>query len=350
MSDERPPEYKVYRSRRRLLDRIRSSDDPGDRIRLPRPKERPPTPGEGRRRITPGRVLRYLALAAVGWLAVSGVLFIVSAQLEQAGSDRLEDALSGGGSLLTGSTILVLGSDERSDETREPGAAGGRADSIMLLHASFGRVRRLSILRDSFAEIPGHGAQKINHAYALGGAALTIETVEGFLGNDLEVNHVIEVSFEDFPEFIDTLGGIDVTLKRCISSQPFGGRSFRLRKGEHRLNGRRALAFARVRKNRCSPNESDEARARRQQQVLAAIRSRMLSPSTFLRLPWVSWQAPKTIHTDMAGPSLVGLFTDVMTGGAGKTRVLRPSGNGPAGSLTVSDEQKRRAVRQLVGG
>ena len=287
----------------------------------------------------------------LAWILVSVAVFFVSAQLAPGVSRDAEEALSGGTSLLTGSTILVLGSDARSRQTSEPGAGGpARADSILLMRASFGSVRRLSILRDSYADIPGNAPQKINAAYALGGPALMVRTVEGFLGNDLRINHVIEVSFEDFPAFIDSLGGIDVTLERCVSSDPFGGRRFRLRAGDNHLNGRQALAFARVRKNRCSPNEDDRARARRQQQVLSSIRSRLLSPFAFPRLPLVSWQAPRTLRTDMGGVGLLGLFADVVTGGAGSTKVLRPSGPGPGTSLIVSEGDKQRAVQALLEG
>ena len=91
----------------------------------------------------------------------------------------------------------------------------------MLVHAAFGSVRKLSIPRDVEVDIPGHGINKINAAYALGGPALTIETVESFLGNGLEVNHVVEVDFEDFPDFIDALGGVTVNNKTRICSPPF---------------------------------------------------------------------------------------------------------------------------------
>jgi LCP family protein required for cell wall assembly len=348
------PDYKVYRSRRSPFERFRGSGGLAglrERTRRRRRKE-PGLPGAPRppRRITVGRVAKWVAAAVGAWLLLSLALFMISAQVEQGVSKRAEDALSGEGSLLTGATILVLGSDQRPEGTKEPGAEGpGRADSIMLLRASFGSVRRLSILRDSWADIPGHGQQKINASYALGGPALTIETVEQFMGNGLQIDHIIEVNFEDFPELIDALGGIDVTLRRCIRSDPFGGRKFRLRAGEHHLNGRQALAFARVRKNRCNPGEDDRARARRQQQVLAAIRAKAISPSTFFRAPWVSWQAPKTVRTDMAGPGLMGLFTDLATGGDGATRVLLPEGPGPQGSLTISEDRKEREVRRLLG-
>lgn len=309
-----------------------------------------PEPTERRRPARPPwrRVLKWLAVAVAGWLLLSFVLFMISAQLQKSVSDETKDALSGGGTMLSGSTVLVLGSDERPEGTLEPGAAGApaRADSILLLHVGLGSVRRLSILRDSETEIPGHGIGKINSAYAYGGASLMIQTVEQFLGNGLEVNHIVEVNFDDFPEFIDALGGVDVKLGNCVQSNSFGGRRIRLSKGEHHLNGKRALQFARVRKNDCAPNEDDRQRAGRQQQVMSAIRSQILSPSTFFRLPLVSWRAPQTLRTDLKGPGLLALFADVMTGGAGKTRILTPYQGSP---LLVSDDEKRKAVRELVG-
>jgi len=283
------------------------------------------------------------------WLFLSFVLFMISAQIQENVSDDTKNALSSGGNMLTGSTILVLGSDERPEGTKEPGAAGAaaRADSILLLHVGFASVRRLSVLRDSWATIPGHGEGKINSAYAYGGAPLMIDTLEQYLGNGLEINHIVEVNFDDFPDFIDALGGIDVTLKNCVHSNSFGGRTIRLSKGEHHLNGKRALQFARVRKNECAPTEDDRQRAARQQQVMSSIRSQILSPSTFFRLPLVSWQAPQTLRTDLRGPGLLSLFADVMTGGSGETRILKPYQLSP--ELLVSEDEKRRAVNDLVG-
>src|SRR5439155_8673056 len=137
----------------------------------------------------------------------------------------------------------------------------------------------------------------------------------------------IEVDFKDFPELIDALGGVNVNVKTRICSPPFDNfwKGLRFHRGEQKLNGTRALGYARVRKNACAPNETDLDRAARQQQVLSAIRNRLVSPTTFFRLPWVSWQAPKTIKTDMSSPSLFGLFTDLASGNSDKTEVLKPS-------------------------
>lgn len=340
------PEYKVYRSRRSPFGFLRR-DEPGgldDLRRLERgTRTRPRVP------ISFGRILKWLGLAALAWIALSVVIFFLSAQFAEHSSGSAEAALARGGSLLSGSTILVLGSDARPPDSKEPGAGGpARADSIMLMHVSLGGVRKLSILRDSQAEIPGHGVQKINAAYALGGAGLAIETVEQFMNNGLEINHVLEINFENFPKMIDALGGIDVKLRHCIHSNQFGGRTLILHRGENHLNGRQALAFSRVRKNSCRRGEDDRARAKRQQQVMQAIRSRVLSPAAFVRMPWVAWAAPRTVRTDMRGPGLSALALDILTSSSGQTRVLAPSGaNGT--QLVVSPEAKRRGVDFLVG-
>ena len=369
------PEYKVYRSRRSPLDRLRRDDGldalrergrPGDDARDDGPRRpgdgRPPRTGRpprdperrGRKPITPGRVLKWVALAIAGWLALSLVLFMVSAQLEQGVSDEAEQALAGGGNFLTGTTILVLGSDQRKGESIDETLSGpGRADSIMLVHVGLGSVRKLSIPRDSQADIPDHGTTKINAAYAFGGPALMIDTVERFLGNGLEIDHLIEVDFEDFPKFVDALGGITVDNRTRICAPEFDNfyRGFRLRRGERHLDGRRALGFARVRDNPCNPAENDLARAERQQEVLSGIRGQLTSIGTFFRLPWVSWRAPQTIRTDLRGPGLMLLAADVATGGAGETRVLEPSclGCGVDASLVVTDDEKAAATRELLG-
>jgi LCP family protein required for cell wall assembly len=369
------PEYRVYRSRRRLFKPREDSPSEGlqalrgeapDAPRSPRAKPqyavhrprrglrlpRPKAPGT-LKRITVGRVVKWLLLAALGWTLLSLVVFLISAQVHGT-SERAEDALSPAGFTLTSpNTILILGSDARTEENAEPGATVGgpsRSDSIMLLRAGGGRSARMSIPRDTVVDIPGHGRDKINAAYAIGGAGLTILTVEQYLG--IEINHIVEVNFENFPEFIDAMGGITVSTG-CVQSDINGGRrnggfSLRLRAGENHLNGDQALALARTRKNNCNAAESDLTRAKRQQKIMSAIKSRLISPATFLRGPFVAWEAPKAIRSDMGGPALLGLFGAVQTGGDPETRVLGRIQ--PDGGVAVSEEEKAREVRAFLRG
>jgi hypothetical protein len=108
-----------------------------------------------------------------------------------------------------------------------------------------------------------------------------------------------------------------------------------------------------VRKNSCSPNEDDRARAARQQQVIGAMRDQVASPlnwpSTFLRGPFIAWQAPQAIRSDMHGPGLAALFIDLLTGGSGGSKVLKFDSVNSDGSLHVSDSDKAAAVKYLLG-
>jgi LCP family protein required for cell wall assembly len=364
-----PPPYRVYRSRRRLF----GGDDrsPLEDLHAREPRERsggrgragssPPQAPRRRRRLTWRRGIAYLLLAVIGWLALSLVLFLVSAQLGRGGlPGDAGSALRGAGYPLTSAnTVLVLGSDLRAPGTREPGAATtgpSRSDSIMLMRVGAGHNARLSIPRDTVVDIPGHGRDKINAAYAYGGSALAVRTIEQYLG--IPVNHVIDVDFANFPKLIDALGGIDYTGGCVVSllNGGFrnGGYTLRLKAGTTHIDGRQALALARTRKNLCNPRESDLTRALRQQKILSAMKARLLSPGAFIRLPWIAWEAPRALRTDMGGPTLLGLFGAMATTGSPPTRILRPSGgvtlpNGGAG-LVVSDAEKQVAVQRFLNG
>jgi LCP family protein required for cell wall assembly len=357
MADEKPT-YTKYRSRPKLFGGRGSNGarDAIDDLRggVPRPED----PGKKRLRdrFTFWRVIGYIGALVAGWLLLSLLLFLISAQVQRQGvDDAAGTALKDSGFTLTApNTILVLGSDARTKGTKEPGAntigQPSRSDTIMLMRVGGGKSARLSIPRDTLVDIPGHGRDKINAAYAFGGPALATKTVSQYLG--IDINHLVEVNFENFPAFIDSLGGIDYTggcvISRINGGARNGGYTLRLKRGENHLDGEQALALARTRKNECNPAENDLTRARRQQKILSAIKGRLIHPVTFLRLPLVSWQAPKAIRSDMAGPALLGLFGSVATSGSPDTRVLRgnPDGNG----LTVPDDVKQREVQRFLDG
>ncbi len=370
-SDDRP--YTTYRAAPRgLRSRLRGEEESG----IPgsgRPGDGGPG-GDGRDgsgggrfgglkptgRITPRRVLKYLAIAIAAWLALSLVLFLVSAQI-QSGSipQSAEAALTGGSNMITSTdTVLVIGTDQRPPGSKEPGAFSGgvRSDTIMLWRIGGGVSRRLSIPRDTAAAIPGHGTTKINAAYAYGGPALAIKTIEQFTG--IKINHLIIVNLANFPKFIDAIGGVDVTTGRICSQisggVQNGGFTLNLAPGTHHLDGRDALTLARTRENKCNAASNDLTREGYQQKILNAIKSKLLSPSTFFRLPWASWYAPKAVATDMGGPTLLTLFAAAEIGGSAPTQILTPTGSTvlPDGgdALTVTPAAIHRAVSRLMNG
>ena len=143
-------------------------------------------------------------------------------------------------------------------------------------------------------------------------------------------------------------------ISRINGGSRNGGYTLRLKAGTNELNGEEALALARTRKNDCRPQENDRSRAIRQQKIMNAIKDKVTSFETFVRLPWVSWAAPKAVRSDMSGPTLLGLIGAELIGGESKKFVLEPTGrltlpDGGAG-LTVDDATKQQAVERFLEG
>jgi LCP family protein required for cell wall assembly len=313
------------------------------------------------RRLTIKRAVLALIGLIFAWLLLSLVLFLISSHFERTSPpSNVAGVLDPSGYPLTSANnILVLGSDRRPKGSKEPGAdtsGPSRSDSIMLMRVGGGHSARLSIPRDTVLEIPGHGLQKINAAYAFGGPALSISVIKRYLG--IPINHIVEVNFEDFPQLIDAMGGVDYTgdciVSRVDGGFRNGGFTLRLAKGTHHLDGKQALALARTRENLCRPNETDLQREEHQQALFTDMKSRLTSPSSFFRLPLIAWNAPPAIISDMSGPTLLGLFGSLAFSGTPPTRVLKPEGtetlsDGELG-LRVSEAERRAAVAQFMRG
>jgi len=351
-----PPQYTRYRAGRR----VRARREEGDRFIAPQ-RDRGKRFQRLLTRVTPRRVLLGLLALVLGWLLLSLALFLISSHIERtAPPSDVAAALDSAGYPLTSATnILVLGSDRRQRNSKEPGAETtgfGRSDTIMLIRTGAGHAARLSIPRDTVIEIPGHGLQKINAAHEYGGPAESISVIKHWLG--IPINHLVEVNFENFPQLIDAMGGVTYT-GGCIVSLLDGGFSqggytLRLSAGTHHLNGEQALALARTRKNLCAPNETDIQREEHQQALFNDMKSQILSVGSLFRLPLIAWNAPPAIISDMSGESLLGMFAALAIGGTPPTRVLEPSGeitlpSGEVG-LTVSESERKAAVARFMSG
>lgn len=174
--------------------------------------------------------------------------------------------------------ILVIGTDRRSDEpttgenatapTWLPGEQ--RSDTLMLLHVSGDRenVSGISIPRDAWVDIPGHGPAKVNAAFSYGGPSLAVQTVEKLTG--VRIDHLAVIDWDGFRGVIDSLGAIDVEVAETVHDS---ARDKTWEAGRHHLDGEEALLFVR---QRYGLPRGDLDRVRRQQLVMRAVMDKVL--------------------------------------------------------------------------
>ena len=208
-----------------------------------------------------------------------------------------------------GTTVLLLGSDKRPDGV-DPNVTGSRADSIMLLHIpeDGGQMYVMSIMRDTWVDIPGVGESKINAALDHGGMPLMVETIEQNFGT--RVDEVALVDFAGFEGLTDALGGVTVNVPEVFTSQD----GHRFEAGPQELSGEQALAFVR---ERYAFSDGDYQRVRNQRAYLQAMINKLVSAGTLtnplklnevvkeispyltvsdgLTSGWIAQQAPKLV-------------------------------------------------------
>ena len=248
--------------------------------RAPRP---PREPRRGRAR----RVLTVVVVALLAWAA-----FIVVTPVHAWSQVTREDTTPTGDrpAAADGHTYLLVGSDSREGlskaERKALGvggdASGRRTDSIILVHTpgGSGKPVLISVPRDSYVPIPGHGRNKVNAAFAIGGPKLLATTLEQATG--LPIDGYVEIGFGGFAGVVDSLGGVDVCVKRALKDAKA---HINLKKGCQTLDGKNALGYARA---RYSDPKGDLGRAERQRQLLGAIMKTAATPATVL-IPWRWW-------------------------------------------------------------
>lgn len=247
------------------------------------PPPRPVAPRARRRRRWGRRVALLLLIGAL--LAGAGIVggaawFDRTLRREAVLTDYADRPAAG-----RGTNWLLVGSDSRRDLTAEQqqdlstgGDVGaGRTDTILLVHVpSFGSstpATMVSLPRDSYVPIPGHGKDKINSAFVMGGATLLTQTVEQATG--LRLDHYVEIGFAGFAALVDALGGVTVCPTAPVSD-PLAG--IDLPAGCQKLEGRNALGYVR---SRDTPR-ADLDRMINQRQFMSALLHRASSPSVWL--------------------------------------------------------------------
>jgi LCP family protein required for cell wall assembly len=252
--------------------------------------------------------------------------------------------------------ILLLGTDHALITGRE---SANRSDSITLVRVDTGkhRIAYLSIPRDLRAEIPGYGTTKINAAMQIGGPALAIRTVKDLTG--LPVNHVAIVDFSQFEKLIDKLGGIDITVAKPIVSKfdcpyPTEARcarwdGWRFAKGKQHMDGRRALIYARVRKNALDPSDTDFSRAERNQQVLQAVAGKLTGFGTLVKLPFIGSDLLAPVTTDLSTKTFLSLGWSKFRTGGGSTLHCRLGGEPGSDGEIIPVEENRSVIAMVAG-
>jgi LCP family protein required for cell wall assembly len=301
------------------------------------------------------RVLGVLLLVIIVWLV--GVPAYAWSQV-----DRVDAAPAGqrpGDQ--PGQTFLLVGSDSREGLSKAErkrlgtGSSGGqRTDTIMIVYAPpGGRPALISIPRDSYLPIPGHGSNKINSAYAFGGPELLTETVEQNTG--LRIDGYLEIGFGGFVSIIDALGGIEMCLPRAIKDRDA---HLDLPKGCQTLDGVNALGYVRMRK---ADARGDLGRVERQREMLAAIAKKGASPASVLN-PVRYWNlcnaSTRAIKigedTSLLQVITLGLAMRRVSGGDGLTLtvpVSNPGASTPVGSAVLWDESEARSMfRDIARG
>ena len=175
--------------------------------------------------------------------------------------------------------ILVLGTDSRTSASDPSQWKEGaqRTDAIMIVQVSGDRktVSVMSIPRDSWVEIPGHGQGKINAAYSFEGPKLLVQTVEKLSG--LTVDHYVEVGMTGVSQMVDAVGGVNVCLDYDVADED-SGLVWDTSQGTcQTVDGTKALAYSRMRK---SDPTGDVGRGQRQRAVISAVVSKAAAPST----------------------------------------------------------------------
>ncbi len=194
--------------------------------------------------------------------------------------------------------VLVLGVDERPGDI-------GRSDAMILVSiGEEGQPLMISIPRDTRVEIPGHGYDKINHAYVYGGPGLSVQIASDLL--KVPVDGYVAIDLEIFARAVDALGGVPINVEqRMYYEDPEQDLVIDLQPGQQRLSGDKAMQYVRYR----ADGRGDLGRVERQQKFLKALAKEAMSPKNMLRLPAVAKEVFNSVESDMSMPELLKVLT-----------------------------------------
>lgn len=236
-------------------------------------------------------------------------------------------------------SVLLMGIDTGTDGRVEQ----GRSDTMMVatINAEKNQTTVVSIPRDTYTEIVGYGTEdKINHAYAFGGAAMSMDTVEKML--EIPIDHYVSINMEGLKELVDAVGGISVS-----NTLEFTQDDYTFKVGKVDLDGDQALSYSRMRYE--DPN-GDYGRQERQRKIVDAIVRKMLSMSGVSQYQGVLDALGEHVKTDLSFDKLKTIALDYRSAlGAVKQDQLKGEGfmQDEVSYQRISEEELQRVQKEL---
>lgn len=289
------------------------------------------------------RVLVIILIAILGYSVISFGIGNFAAKHDSSMPKIETQEFNGTASENGKRNILLLGSDTRDN-------ISGRSDSMMVLQVDgFGKPKLVSFMRDMYVNIPGVGQNKLNAAYAYGGADLVRQTLKENFG--IDCRYYAMVDFQTFEKGVDALfpRGVQIKAEKDMSSYIDAPIS----KGPQRMDGHTLLNYARFRMD----EEGDFGRVRRQQQVMQSVFRQLINPLVVLRGPYAAGKIWGYLSTDMPNTYVLTHLLNFGKAIGGIDRLTLPVDGSwsyidtaNAGSaLAVDTNQNAQAAQEFLG-
>jgi polyisoprenyl-teichoic acid--peptidoglycan teichoic acid transferase len=238
--------------------------------------------------------------------------------------------------------VLLLGSDARKDEN-------GRSDTLMIAHynQTTNDIKLVSIMRDTYVDIPDHGKQKINAAFAFGGPELVRKTIKQNF--DIDVQYYATVNFTGFSKIMDVIApdGIEVEVPSPISN----GAGSKVKPTKQVLHGDELLEYVRFRND----DQSDFGRVERQQEVLSKVKDQAISIHTLLNLPKLLGITEPYIDTNINKQTLLKVGKGLLPGKSDMKTLRIPIANSykdervaVGAVLSIDLEKNKQALQEFL--
>ncbi len=241
--------------------------------------------------------------------------------------------------------ILMIGSDTRGEER-------GLSDTIMIAQydQDSSEIKLVSLMRDTYVEVPGYGMQKINAAFSYGGPELLRQTIKHNF--DIDLYYYAVVDFEGFSKIADLIApeGIEVNIPHQMSE----GIGMTLGPGREVLDGEKMLGYVRFRKD----ENNDYGRVERQQEVIAKLTKEAVNIQNFVKLPKLLGMADPYIDTNIDSKTLLSMGKGIVSDKDQSIETLRipvdysyeNAYTGAGAVLDIDAEENKQQLQNFLSG